>query len=87
MIQMISTFDKEVQKQFYKNLTDAMIQYDNMQSKFKFQPEIIALNDKFNIKEIMIDIEATKEKQSADKDDMKEDMANSDGETLDTESN
>ena len=57
MIRMIGTFNKETQTLFYKNLTNAMAQYDNMQSKFEFHPEIMMMKDKSSITEVIIDKE------------------------------
>ena len=55
MVQMISTFNKEVQMQFYRNLIKAMNMHDNMHPKFEFHAMLYALSDKGNIKEVTMD--------------------------------
>lgn len=55
MAKMIGTLSKETQIKFYRNLTETMSHFDNMESKFEFHPEILAMKDRLSIREIMVE--------------------------------
>ena len=54
MAKMMSTFDKMTQSRFYENFSNAMHKLDYTQSGIAYYPELIALKEKGNIKEVKV---------------------------------
>ena len=55
MHRMIATFDKPTQTAFYANLTEAMNLCDQLKPKTAFHPELLIINDKNAIKEVVVE--------------------------------
>ena len=54
MVKMLSKFDKKSQIKFYNNLENEMRNRDLL-DKYQFHPELLALKEKENIKEVVFD--------------------------------
>ena len=52
--QMLATFDKKTQQQFYRNFSKAMNQLDYTQHSAIYHPELLALKEKENIREVIL---------------------------------